>query len=609
MKKFLLFFCFIALSITCKAAKAYPFPVVVTQKDGTQLTVIGHGDEDWHWFTTTDGVLLYQDNTDYYIAKVKSDGDLASTGILAHSAGNRSTAEQVAIGQQNRQQFFAQAKKMRQQHAARREPVSGSRLFPHTGSPRVLVVLAEFQDTTFTLANPKKSFEQYLNGQGRPQNFGNNENQNAGSIKSYFSDISFGQFTPQFDVYGPVQLPENMSVYGAGRSDRMDLFIPAVCNAVKDSLDFSNYDQDNDGYVDLIYVIYAGYGANTSGNSVDCIWPKSGTQSFSQTYNGKKIYRYGVHCELIGTPTSFSTAPYQRINGIGIFCHEFSHCLGLPDFYPVHEASAQTDNQSMEYWSLMDNGEYLRNGYWPTPYTAWEREAMGWMTIETLNTDAELEILPIDDANGKAYRIINDNDATQKEYFIIENIQNRAWNSGQYGHGLIVYHVNYDANTFSLNSNSVNDVLGKPKMAIVPADGTVASSYNIGKSMPWATASNRIATKTDYNNQHLGDPFPGANAVSTLCDTTQTVNFQVYNGEKLNKALVNIQEDGGKITLSYIHDFNTYVTSISPVEMSKDQTRKDHMHIFAIDGRYAGNNRETLPKGIYIMNKKKIVVP
>ena len=111
MKKFLLFFCFIALSITCKAAKAYPFPVVVTQKDGTQLTVIGHGDEDWHWFTTTDGVLLYQDNTDYYIAKVKSDGDLASTGILAHSAGNRSTAEQVAIGQQNRQQFFPQAKK------------------------------------------------------------------------------------------------------------------------------------------------------------------------------------------------------------------------------------------------------------------------------------------------------------------------------------------------------------------------------------------------------------------------------------------------------------------------------------------------------------------
>ena len=260
MKKIFLLLCLLAVAVSSHAVKAYPFPVVITQKDGTQLTIIGHGDEDYHWFTTIDGVLLYQDGTDYYVAKVDEKGTLVSTNILAHNPIARNADEQNAVKAQNKEKFFSAATTMKKQNAMRREPVSGERLFPHTGTPRVLVVLAEFNDTTFSLPNPKKSFEQYLNSTTRPQqNYGNAENRNVGSVKQYFTEVSFNNFSPTFDIYGPVKLPQNMSVYGAGQNDRMDLFIPAVCNAINDSVNFADYDQNNDGYVDLIYVIYAGY--------------------------------------------------------------------------------------------------------------------------------------------------------------------------------------------------------------------------------------------------------------------------------------------------------------------------------------------------------------
>ena len=606
MKKVFMILCLLTIAISNYASKVYPFPVTVTQKDGTQLTIIGHGDVDCHWFTTLDGVLLYQDGIDYYVARVESNGELASTNILAHNADKRSQAEHIAANAQNKELFMSGVAKTKKKNAMRREPVSGTRLFPHTGTPRVLVVLAEFSDTTFSLPNPKKSFNQYLNSSSRShEDYGNSEHRNMGSVKQYFTDVSFGNFSPQFDIYGPVKLPKGMATYGAGRNDRMDLFIPAVCNAINDSVNFADYDQNGDGYVDLIYVIYAGYGANTGGNSESCIWPKSGGTSFSGTYDGKSIYRYGVNCELIGNPTAFSEPPYKRINSIGIFCHEFSHCLGLPDFYPAHNTNAQTDNQGMEYWSLMDNGEYLRNGYYPPAYTAWEREAMGWFTIDTLQSSADIEMIPID-AGGKAYRIMNDNDASGKEYFILENIQYYQWNGGHFGKGLVVNHVSYDSNAFSLTSNSVNDVVGKPKMTIVPADGILGSSYKIGKTASWATAADGKATQADYNSQHAGDPFPGTTNATELNDTLNFTNFKVYKGTKINKALANIQENSGVISFKYIHDFDDHVTGINSIT---NQTTVSDGRIYTIDGRFVGTKLENLPKGIYIQNKKKVIVP
>lgn len=600
----------ILVSVSASASNVYPFPVTITQSDGTQLTVIGYGDEHLHWFTTIDGVLLCRVKSDFYIAKT-SEGDIAPTACLAHEPAMRSAEEIELIKAQDQKAFMRHVNKTRQQLKARYEPVTyNSSLLVHEGTPRVPVVLVDFPDVNFSITDPKKSFEQYLNGNGRPENYGNREDRNYGSVGQYFEDMSFGKFRPKFEIYGPVRLPKNSATYGAGRDDRMDLFLPDVVNAIKDQLDFTQYDANKDGNVDLFYVIYAGYAASLTQNSEECLWPKSGSRNIG-VGNGLIINRYGISNELNGYPNAFTTEPYARINGIGLFCHEFSHCMGLPDFYPTQSGVAG-DNQAMERWSLMDGGEYTDNGWCPSAYTAWEREAFDWMTIDELTEDAQnLNILPIDQEGGKAYRIRSDRTSNNShEYFVIENRQKKGWNQRQEGHGLLVYHVNYIESLFSLSSNSVNNVKGKPNMVVVPADGLLASSRNIGQIRDYGTGENGKVTNQDYYRHLAGDVFPGNQEVTELNENMELPNFQLYNlnsGATINKALANIREsEEGVITIDFISDYNAYKLGIDDNTSLSKQSSAGAGSVFTLDGRKI--NGENLTKGIYIVGGKKIVV-
>ena len=143
-------------------------------------------------------------------------------------------------------------------------------------------------------------------------------------------------------------------------------------------------------------------------------------------------------------------------------------------------------------------------------------------------------------------------------------------------------------------------------MTIVPADGILGSSYKIVKTASWATAADGKATQADYNSQHAGDPFPGTTNTTELNDTLNFTNFKVYTGAKLNKALANIQENSGVISFKYIHDFDDHVTGINTIT---NQTTVSDGRIYTIDGRFVGTKLENLPKGIYIQNKKKVIVP
>ena len=599
MRRLFLSIICLATAICTYAVKAWPFPVDMRQSDGTTITIVMHGDEDFSYYTTLDGVLLTRLDNDFYVATINSEGELISTGQLAHNAELRTAAERKLANDQNRTLFIQTGQAEANRRKMRREPVSTTKTsFPHEGTPKAVVILAEFKDTTFSIENPKLSFHEYFNSLSKLEDLGRGESANTCSISKYFQEVSFGKYVPQFDVYGPVKLPSALKTYGGtredGKDEKMDLLFQDACALMDDSLDFSQYDANNDGIVDLVIVVYAGYSQSMTGNSNECIWPKAGTTTGGK-YDGKTVSQYAVNAELNGYPGCWSKAPFERINGIGTMCHEFCHTLGLPDFYPT-VASVKGDNQGMEYWSLMDSGNYNGNGYHPVALNAWEREAFGWMEIPTLTESTDLEVKSID-AGGTAYRIANDNDVEGHEYFVIENIQNIRLNQGQRGHGLVVYHVNYDKNAFSVSGNSVNIQKGHPRMTVVPADGLLFAQYNIGK-----TIDGKVISSTDFYTQLAGDPFPGTSGVTELNDTTGTVNFQVYNGEKLNKALSGITENDGVINLRFISDFTS---GISHTPTASALPSDDS--IYTLDGRNVGNNPENLPRGIYITRGKKII--
>lgn len=594
MKKILLSITFALMGIVSGfAAKAYPGIVTVTQSDGTELNVRIYGDEHFNWLTTEDGVLLVQEGNNYYIAETTSYGTLKATSYIAHNANKRVPAEIKAIKKQDLSCFRSYAIQKASPAKAMGTGNSGVKYFPHSGSPKALVILVEFSDTPFQSGEKAKNvFEHFLKGKAEDNlpdgyeaytgSYAKANLRNNGSVSDYFYVMSQGTYTPQFDVVGPYKLNHSSLYYGQGENDNTQALVSDACKAADGDVDFSEYDADGDGMVDLVYIIYAGYPASMSGNPND-IWPKSGTGGFG-TYDGKKVSRFGIHAEL-----NFGLELNQKngflLSGIGLFCHEFSHTLGLPDLYPTDDAS-KVDNQNPEMWDLMDGGEYTYNGgYCPTPYSPWEMDAMGWATPIELSDEKQTVTLKSYGKERVAYKIKGENN----EYLLLQNIQIGGWWTGValvYKTGMLVWRIDYNNEDVNLFDNP-NNTLDKPKVMIVPADGYVISDYNHGDGKQW--------TDDQYKESLQGDPFPGATNKTELLSV-------VLNNSTLEKPIYNIKEENEVITFDYLDN-------ISAIQLpSVEETDMTTKQIFSLDGRYLGNDASKLTKGIYIIGKKKVVI-
>ena len=601
LKQLSLIVCLMLCSLTSWAAKAESIPVQVRQADGTVITVILRGDEHINWYTTLDGVLLVQgEDNNYYIGKVEKSGKLVATKQLAHESVSRSQAERNLIAKQDKEKFFAYINKIAEEseNAYDNSPLTrgpiidtewgGIPYFPHTGSPKALVILAEFQDTTFTIQDTKNVFTNYLMNEGHFTETRYNQDKNYKGVRGYFKDCSYGKFTPTFDVVGPVKLSKPQAIYGAGQNDRVDLLIADACSAVDGTVNFADYDANGDGLVDLVYVIYAGHSANVTGNKITDIWPKSGTVNISNTFDGKSIRRFGVSNELAGLENKAKDK--ETINGIGLFCHEFSHTLGLPDIYAYHTDAENQNDQGMEYWDIMDGGTGIRGGRIPASYLAWEREVMGWMNIDELKNDSTINNLKTIDNGGKAYKIVNSKN--KNEYIVLQSIQKGAWNqgwgNGTYGKGLLVYRISYQSDKVNI-FDYPNNIKGKPRVIPIPADGKILAAANAGGKL------------NVYTAQLNGDPYPynGKNKIDS---------FKLYDGSIMNKSIINIIENDGSdansryVSFEFKNNETTGIQAPSIIERSTSNNR-----IYTLDGRYVGTNASILPHGIYIQNNKKFV--
>lgn len=468
---------------------------------------------------------------------------------------------------------------------------------PHTGTITIPVVLVNFQDAKFKINKPKEAFEQLFNSDTQAD-LGNGNRLNYGSVAKYFRDMSNGAFTPKFKVYGPVTVDQPETYYGGKHENDNNDENP--WQLVKDALklvegqvkedDIKSFCSDGNT-IDCVYIVYAGLGQNDGGDGTT-VWANCSTTG-GATLGGKKVRWYTMSGELSPVKIKDSTIPV--VNGLGVICHEFSHSLGLPDMYPT-ETSAYLDNQEMEYWDLMDGGEYTYNGFCPTAYTAFEKEQMGWhVDIKPLDSDASVTMTTSTEQGGTAYKIVNPQN--DKEYLMLEYIQRKGWNTYLFGNGLLVYHVCLPSETL-YSSTRLNNTPGYPGMAVVPADGACLSSYI-------------KANENDYGNSLYGDLFPGTGNlqgqnVTELSDTNKQPNFCWYNAaktEKLNtnKAIKNVKYDNGVLTFDYVNDV---ASGILPVWGDKQATDG---RVYSINGAYLGDDITKLPHGIYIVNGQKIV--
>ena len=452
-----------------------------TLADGTTITVRLTGDEFYHHWETQDGK----------IAIMQEDGTFVISDEQAPSG------EQVIA--------------RRKAAAAAKEPRRAKANYGAIQPTKLLVLLVNFSDKSMQTSHNKAFFENLLNG-------------SMPSVQDYFKTSSGGTYVPVFDVFGPYTLGNNMAYYGANDSNGDDqrpdqMVVDACALAAADGCNFSNYDTNNDGTVDNIYVIYAGYG-EAAGAPANTIWPHSWeiySQNVSGTlkYNNKYLGHYACSAELSGKSGTNS-------DGVGTFAHEFSHVIGLPDYYDTDYGENSDNYVTPGEWTLMDQGSYNGNGQYPPLYSAYDKYFMGWMTPKFLAKDEVKNVTLYTTWNdnyqitGGASRVACTSTST---VYYIENRQKSGYDQYLPGHGMVVWKVRYSSTNW--NNNNLNNTAGTLRYTIVPADGKT-KNYGDGADPFPGTKSKKTWT-----------PFTGC-ALTDITESSGSINFK-YNGgvEKL----------------------------------------------------------------------------
>ena len=207
-RKKILLLCMVWLIATAvHAVKAWPFPVEVRQADGTWLTIVQYGDEDFHYCMTTDSVLLVEKNGSWYVGKLDEYGDLVATSQLAHTADRRSATERALVASQRVSEYVRTGQLEAERRKARREPIitSGS-MFPHTGTPKAVVILAEFKDEKFSIdkAKPEWNIDTLQDLYTFQYGKGNNNPDNGGCYPIYGSNGIIGGYNNYNNEDAPV---------------------------------------------------------------------------------------------------------------------------------------------------------------------------------------------------------------------------------------------------------------------------------------------------------------------------------------------------------------------------------------------------------------------
>lgn len=519
------------------ALPARSIPETVTQPDGTVVTVRVVGDEFYHYQMTADGIPVVRDADGFYrYAELAPDGTAVAGQVIARDAHLRTASDKVYLEQlaarKVSQGMVAQRQLKRQQKlrsVARRTTQATTGDDVHG-----LVLLVEFSDKKFDPTNTLEDFKEMMNKEGY-------DYQGAiGSARDYFIAQSDGQFRPTFDVVGPITLDRAMAYYGGndkytGNDSRPEDMVIDACRKVESMVDFSIYDRDNDGFVDLVYVIYAGYGesANDNAGSLDdTIWPHAWYiyqgAGKEVSVDGKLLDAYACSAELQG-----NTGTYR--DGIGSFCHEYSHTLGLPDFYDTGGS-----NYGMSSWSLMDygcyngpdmNGDGHSDGSVPVGYTAYEREFCGWLTIEELTSPATVSLENLADSK-KAYKIVS---SDKNQYFTLENRQQTGWDTYMASSGLMILKVDYDRMIW--DNNIINCEPTRQRMTIMPADNHRSFYDETGDLYPYKNNNSFTdqSTPAAVTNTGLllGKP------VTNIIQTDGVITFDFMGGSAIDAPVAN----------------------------------------------------------------------
>ena len=519
------------MCLCAHAIPADPTPVKVTQPDGTTLTVTLHGDEFFHFTTTLDGYTVLKNAAGYYTYATLDGNDLVPGKLIARDAAQRTTSERDFLvtlpkGLTSTTQAQNGRRMLKSRNAAMRRVGSDGHMDYERF--RGLIILINYTDKKFSMSNASSFYDDMVNTHDFTGYMLNGRHvRMTGSVRDYFYDNSAHIFDPVFDVVGPVEV-DYPCTYPQSTSFA-DVVFNAALDAADPLVDFSDYDSDGDGEVDMVFFLVAGLSANYSGNNENYLWPHMWYLYYTPQHDGVSFGLYACSTEIAGWEGYRSD-----VNGIGTFCHEFGHVLGLPDLYDTDYSDSGGESRNPGNWSIMAGGSGSNYGRNPVGYSLYERYALGFTQPVVIDHEGPLAIEPLDQSN-LGYRLNTPND---NEFFLIENRQPGKWDQFLPGKGMLVARVDStDEEVWWMNEVNCN-----PNRMY----------YDLLRA-------NYMGYDSGY------DPFPGVSGVTTIGNFTKP-NLQTWNKQFNDFILddiaeifdvINLNVKADTSILSVIEDFET----------------------------------------------------
>ena len=316
------------------------------------------------------------------------------------------------------------------------------------------------------------------------------------------------------------------------------------------------------------------------------IWPNTGWYIGPELPGGVNADIASVTCELW---------KYDNSCGIGTILHEFFHCLGLPDFYPLGNAEAFS---AVDEWDLMDGGNYTNYGWCPPNLSTMEKMMLGWGQPVELTTATTVTTMKSVSDGGDTYIIRNP--ANRDEYYLLENRQQKDWDFGCPGKGLLIYHVDYDYTEWMNNKINVDD--NHYRYNLFHADG---KDY-----MVWDKNNNGEDDSKWVDEGHLHNQYLSTSAYPYTNPETLVVNASLTNDSKPAATLFTANTDGLKLMSKPITNIQMASDGTISFDFMKEASGIHHVQADVDDAPWydlQGRKLQGRPihKGLYIHNGQK----
>jgi M6 family metalloprotease-like protein len=529
---FLFIALFFAFYTDLMAVPANPHPVILKQPNGDEITVVIYGDENVRSILSADGYTLMYDKNGFLVyAVTDSNGDLIPSTLIAKDRQFRSNELNETINNIPKGLHYSQ----KQLEAMRGIKKIERNIFANhknenlrnaeTTNLKAICVLVQFPDKKFKIA--KEAFEALFN------QVGYNAYGASGSVKDFFSEISYNQLNIDVTVVGPITLSKNSDYYGANDPSgveyysRLMEFAKESADQVFSTLNPVDYAMDIDGYkfIPAFHIIFAGFGEESSYIANE-IWSHSTTVSPASFYNNIAFDAYSTTAELK------NHSPDSIITPIGRICHEMTHVLGAPDYYDAN-GSADGNFPGTGKWDLMADGAWNNDGNTPAHPNMFQKIDFGWVIPEVLSAPTTIANLPNAAQNSQAYKIET---ATSSEYFVLENRQKIGFDSYIPHHGLMIYRVSITDADFYYNT-----VNCKHPQKVYPV--CASATVDIPNNSP-----------SSYGNVNdAGCPFPGSSGKTSFTDNT-IPSAKTLSGVSNYKPISEITETGDLISFKFMLD-------------------------------------------------------